>query len=781
LDSIEQLSSRDHKIHKQASTYVKEQYYSTSKELDFFFQHHSRIKRELKERNTSFWERDAISIFSTFEQSAKKGNSMSPIFRQVLDEYNFIAESTLKKQTYGDDWLSYKLSRLKGFCGANNPDEKNFEQYVQYIVAIQTHSGIDSRGAKGAWSILKKDFPLAGTLFNQLIDWQIKNLEKNWTEKDSSTLELRIKELYAEKLGAAVHSYKPKISTEQEISVSYAWYATQIDSIETLIGANRSLFEKANLQLSKELFEQLDYSSLGLEDNMIRILVTTEWPITVERGRFWNALGAYFSTIEKYPLKKDWLGNQIQKNRVEHDKKIILHIKKQSKEAPIVFSKYWSKYFQLKIKSILNTEGSNEKTIAIFKNYLEEAESYFGLESALYVEFWDLIYYHTSHSIATKKMFLNWRIDRIKAYEKALYTNIPSPLLSQVAAEEIFHKIRIPTSSNQKHPMQPVDFDWYMIRLDSIVKHVGNKHWLTKKAWQRISIEFEEEHKYNLILKKWHFNTILDPAKTNLENLSPENKLIKADILLYGLTHCSPNKENPSLDYDWHNLQLDSIETLVGMQGNRFNKAWNVVSSRYITDKAAKRRFLQLYLNKAEAISGFIDSPEAMFIIYSVVEFYKTESTSDEDLTKKLYVFRSKIAKHAPCSSDLELEETFMIVEQMPRFYGCEDIEGDNRTKKECADKLMLDFIYSNLNYPQLAKDNQIEGMAVINFTVTPCGTLTKLKILRDPGGGCGKEALRIMESMNYLLNKPWIAGKQRGRKVYVRYNLPIRFKLEKN
>jgi protein TonB len=161
-----------------------------------------------------------------------------------------------------------------------------------------------------------------------------------------------------------------------------------------------------------------------------------------------------------------------------------------------------------------------------------------------------------------------------------------------------------------------------------------------------------------------------------------------------------------------------------------------------------------------------------------MVNFYYDEITSDEDLNKKLQLFRTRIAKHVQCPPNSA--ETFAIVEQMPRFYGCEDMEGDNRAKKECADKIMLDFIYSNLNYPPLAKDNEIEGMAVISFTVTTCGTLTDIKILRDPGGNIGKEALRIMQSMNYLLEVPFVAGKQRGQKVQVRYNIPIRFKIEK-
>jgi len=51
---------------------------------------------------------------------------------------------------------------------------------------------------------------------------------------------------------------------------------------------------------------------------------------------------------------------------------------------------------------------------------------------------------------------------------------------------------------------------------------------------------------------------------------------------------------------------------------------------------------------------------------------------------------------------------------------------------------------------------------------------VTDPKILRDLGGGCGKEALRIVQTM-----PQWVPGKQRNQPVRVQFNLPVRFKLE--
>ena len=46
-------------------------------------------------------------------------------------------------------------------------------------------------------------------------------------------------------------------------------------------------------------------------------------------------------------------------------------------------------------------------------------------------------------------------------------------------------------------------------------------------------------------------------------------------------------------------------------------------------------------------------------------------------------------------------EEIFKVVEEMPRFVGCEDAEMSLKEKNECSKKKMLEFIYTNLKYPK--------------------------------------------------------------------------------
>jgi len=119
--------------------------------------------------------------------------------------------------------------------------------------------------------------------------------------------------------------------------------------------------------------------------------------------------------------------------------------------------------------------------------------------------------------------------------------------------------------------------------------------------------------------------------------------------------------------------------------------------------------------------------------------------------------------------------EIFTIVQDMPRFPGCENIGGTNDDKKKCAARKMLEYIYKNMKYPTAAKADKVEGMAIISFVIEKDGNITNTEIMRSPDERLGQEALRVVRSM-----PRWIPGKQRNKPVRVQYNLPMKFKLQR-
>jgi len=66
--------------------------------------------------------------------------------------------------------------------------------------------------------------------------------------------------------------------------------------------------------------------------------------------------------------------------------------------------------------------------------------------------------------------------------------------------------------------------------------------------------------------------------------------------------------------------------------------------------------------------------------------------------------------------------------------------------------------------------DKEMTVKVYVSFIIEKDGTMTGIKILRDPGMGLGKEALRVLESMK----TKWKPGRVKGNSVRTAYNLPI-------
>ena len=86
----------------------------------------------------------------------------------------------------------------------------------------------------------------------------------------------------------------------------------------------------------------------------------------------------------------------------------------------------------------------------------------------------------------------------------------------------------------------------------------------------------------------------------------------------------------------------------------------------------------------------------------------------------------------------------------------------------------MYKFISENIEYPKLAKENDITGRVYVAFVIERDGSVSNVRAVRDIGGGCGAEAVRVVKAM-----PRWTPGKQKGKAVRVAYNLPINFTLK--
>ena len=102
----------------------------------------------------------------------------------------------------------------------------------------------------------------------------------------------------------------------------------------------------------------------------------------------------------------------------------------------------------------------------------------------------------------------------------------------------------------------------------------------------------------------------------------------------------------------------------------------------------------------------------------------------------------------------------FVVVEEMPMFPG--------------GDVELLKYIGANTVYPEVAKENNIQGRVIVRFCVTSKGGVSQVSILKGVDPELDKEAIRVVNTLPAF--KP---GKQGGKPVPVWYMVPITFTLK--
>ena len=102
----------------------------------------------------------------------------------------------------------------------------------------------------------------------------------------------------------------------------------------------------------------------------------------------------------------------------------------------------------------------------------------------------------------------------------------------------------------------------------------------------------------------------------------------------------------------------------------------------------------------------------------------------------------------------------FQLIEDRPKFQGG---DASNFSK----------WVNQRLVYPEIAKENGVQGRVMLQFTIEKDGSLTKVKVLRGVDPSLDKEAVRVVST-----SPKWSPGKQRDRAVPVTYTFPVVFQL---
>ncbi len=246
------------------------------------------------------------------------------------------------------------------------------------------------------------------------------------------------------------------------------------------------------------------------------------------------------------------------------------------------------------------------------------------------------------------------------------------------------------------------------------------------------SIHIRQKHSFDLIILElltiiqW-FNPFIWFYKKTLKNI--HEFLADEGVLSEGY-----NKK------DYQRLLLNQT---LGIQVNLITNNFN--------HSLIKRRFTMMSkskTNKFAVLKMLVAIPLALFLVMAF-SFTVSNSVIAQDTKTKPEVVVIKTQEG----------DIFTVVEQMPRFPGGDDAR--------------IKFLKENIKYPDEARKQGISGTVFVSFVVEKDGSISNVKLLRGIGGGCDKEALRVVSMLpNY---EP---GLQDGKPVRTQFNLPISFKL---
>ena len=105
-------------------------------------------------------------------------------------------------------------------------------------------------------------------------------------------------------------------------------------------------------------------------------------------------------------------------------------------------------------------------------------------------------------------------------------------------------------------------------------------------------------------------------------------------------------------------------------------------------------------------------------------------------------------------------QQVFDVVEKMPEYPG--------------GQAALFEYLQKNVKYPADAEKKKVEGRVLVTFVVNTDGSITDIEVVRKTFPSLDAEAVRVISGM-----PRWKPGEQKGKKVRVKYTVPLTFRLK--
>lgn len=222
-------------------------------------------------------------------------------------------------------------------------------------------------------------------------------------------------------------------------------------------------------------------------------------------------------------------------------------------------------------------------------------------------------------------------------------------------------------------------------------------------------------------------------------------------------------KKNPKVDLEKKRGLFFQIGLLVSLSLTLVAFELKMIPSEknaFISQSTQKIEEEIIPITKQEEIKPQTPPPPPVTDVLEIVENTE-EITNEVEIESTEADASTQIEAPIEVQQEEEVEEVlnFYVIEEKPEFPG--------------GNEVLMSWIAKNIKYPEIAKENGVQGKVFVQFVIGKDGKVTDVTVIRGVDPSLDKEAVRVIQSM-----PPWKPGKQRGKPVKVSFQIPINFKL---
>lgn len=195
--------------------------------------------------------------------------------------------------------------------------------------------------------------------------------------------------------------------------------------------------------------------------------------------------------------------------------------------------------------------------------------------------------------------------------------------------------------------------------------------------------------------------------------------------------------------------------------GQRFPSLANSLNHSKLKNRITMMQTKKTNARRRVRVMALIPAAAFGFMLLGVPQVSEAMASASIAELSVPSVSDSKVNTNSPIGQETSAEVTEVqeSAEMMPQFKGGMDA--------------MFAYLIKNVRFPEDAKKADIQGTVVVRFSISEKGNVSDVTTIRSVFPSLDAEAIRVVESTDGM----WIPGETDGKKVAVKFTLPISFK----